>query len=38
MIEQLFKISCERYGINTKSRELKLNTFRRPGEQLNLFD
>lgn len=38
MIVNLFKISCERYGLNQKhDRHASENTFRRPGEQISLF-
>lgn len=39
MITNLFKIACEKHGLNKKhDRFPKMNTFSRPGSQISLFD
>ncbi|MEP6925355.1 MAG: PA0069 family radical SAM protein [Pyrinomonadaceae bacterium] len=38
VITQLFRLSCKRYGINTELIEFKKDTFRRPRQQMSLFD
>ena len=38
VITKLFELSCRRYGINSEPRNLQANTFRRPQQQMNLFD
>jgi DNA repair photolyase len=38
LITDLFKLSCQRYGLNTNPPEKKENPFRRPSNQGRLFD
>ena len=37
-IQQLFELSCRRYGLSRRPRKLSTRSFRRPGEQLKLFE